>query len=127
VANYRAAAEVARAADKANAGRVAAEQNAINERISDDYEKRLAAARAAGANLNAGGLRVEARTAAADPGHGGGAPVPGLAVATGRAHQAAGEDRLPDALIATEQAIQLDELIKWVKAQAEVDPNESGN
>ena len=30
-----------------------------------------------------------------------------------------------DRLIATEQAIQLDELIKWVKAQAVIDPNES--
>ena len=28
-----------------------------------------------------------------------------------------------DALTATEQAIQLDELIKWVRAQAAVDPN----
>jgi hypothetical protein len=126
-ANYGAATEQARAADKANAGRVVAQQNAINERISDDYEARLASARAAAANLHVGRLRVGARTAAADPGHGGGAPVPGLAVAAGTADQAAGEDRLPDALIATEQAIQLDELIKWVKAQAEVDPNKSGN
>jgi hypothetical protein len=30
-----------------------------------------------------------------------------------------------DALTATEQAIQLDELITWVKAQAAVDPNAS--
>lgn len=126
VANYRAATEQARAADKANAERVAAQQNAINERISDDYEKRLASARAAAAHLNAGGLRVEARTAAADPGRGGGAPVHGVPAAPGTDHQAAGEDRLPDALIATEQAIQLDELIKWVKAQADVHPN-SGN
>ena len=39
--------------------------------------------------------------------------------------QATGADRLPvpDALTATEQAIQLDELIKWVRAQAKVDNN----
>ena len=38
--------------------------------------------------------------------------------------QAAGQDGLPpqDALMATELAIQLDELIKWVRAQADVDP-----
>ena len=29
--------------------------------------------------------------------------------------------------MATEQAIQLDELIKWVKAQARVDPNKEQN
>ena len=41
------------------------------------------------------------------------------------AAQAAGQDRLPqaDALTATEQAIQLDELIKWVRKQAAVDNN----
>ena len=46
VANYRAAADQAHAADQANAARVAAEQTAINERTSDEYEARLAAARA---------------------------------------------------------------------------------
>lgn len=45
VANYRAAAGEARASDQANAQRVAAEQAAINERTSNDYESRLAAAR----------------------------------------------------------------------------------
>ena len=51
--------------------------------------------------------------------------MPGLSAAAGQSHQAAGQDRLPepDALIATEQAIQLDELVKWVKAQAAIDPN----
>ena len=44
VANYRAAADAARAADRANLARVAAEQRAINERTSNDYEARLAAA-----------------------------------------------------------------------------------
>jgi hypothetical protein len=36
-----------------------------------------------------------------------------------------GADRLSvsDALTATEQAIQLDELIKWIRAQAKVDNN----
>jgi len=122
VANYRAAAAEAEAADKANAGRVAAEQRAISERTSNDFEARLAAAR-----LSAQRLRGQGAAAAADPGGGGAAPVPGLSAASGRPTQAAGQDGLPrsDALTATEQAIQLDELIKWVKAQATVDPNAS--
>jgi len=120
VANYRAAAAQAEAADRANAGRVAAEQRAINERTSNDFEARLAAAR-----LSAQRLRGQSAAAAADPGSGGAAPVPGLPAGAGGPAEAAGEDRLPgsDALTATEQAIQLDELIKWVRAQAAVDPN----
>ena len=48
--------------------------------------------------------------------------MPAAGAAPGPADGAAEEDRLPvgDALLATEQAIQLDELIKWVKAQAAV-------
>src|SRR4029079_2082032 len=120
VANYRAAAETARAADRANAERVLGEQRAINERTSNDFEARLAAAR-----LSAQRLREQAAGAPADPGARGSAPVPGMAAAPGGAAQAAGEDRLPasDVLTATEQAIQLDELIAWVKAQAAVQPD----
>ena len=122
VANYRAAAAQAEAADRANAGRVAAEQRAISERTSNDFEARLAAAR-----LSAQRLHGQSAAAGADPGAGGAAPVPGLSVATGGPPKAADEDRLSgsDALTATEQAIQLDELIKWVKRQAAVDPNGS--
>ena len=48
-----------------------------------------------------------------------------LSAAPGGPARAAGQDGLSgsDALVATEQAIQLDELIKWVRRQAEVDPN----
>src|SRR5882724_4274823 len=46
VADYRAAVDQARAADQANLTRVAAEQRTINQRTADDYEDRLAAARA---------------------------------------------------------------------------------
>lgn len=122
VANYRAAADQARAADRANAERVAAEQRSINERTSNDYEARLAAAR-----LSAQRLRRESTRAAADPGPGRDASVPGLSTTAGGPAQGAGEDRLPpsDRLTATEQAIQLDELIKWVRKQAQVDPNAS--
>ena len=117
VANYRAAADRARAADQANAERDAAERRTINERTEHDFEARLAAARAAAQRLQ---LNPQA---AADPGAGRGAPVPGLSTAAGGAAQTAGQDRLPssDALTATEQAIQLDELIKWVRQQHAVD------
>jgi hypothetical protein len=119
VANGRAAAEQARAQDKANADRVAAEQRAINERTNNDFEVRLAAARA-----DAQRLRLGAQ-AAADPGARRGASVPGVSAAARGTAQTAAEDRFPqsDRLTATEQAIQLDELIKWVRAQAEVDNN----
>jgi hypothetical protein len=120
IANYRAAAEQARQSDAANVERVAAEQRQINERTTDDLQARLAAARSLAQRL-----RGEGAAAAADPGPGRAAAVPGLSAPAGGAHQAAGEDRLPqpDALTATEQAIQLDELIKWVLAQAAVDMN----
>jgi len=120
VADYRAAADAARAADRAAAERTAAQQRQINERTAHDFEARLAAARD-----RARGVQQPPATAAADPCAGGGASMPGLPAATCRTTQAAGQDRLPpaDALLATEQAIQLDELIKWVQAQASVDPN----
>jgi hypothetical protein len=119
IASYRAAADQARAADAANAERVAAEQRVINQRSQNAFETRVADARA-----RAERLRLESG-GPADPGPARTASVPGLPAAAGRAAQAAGEDRLPpaDALTATEQAIQLDELIQWVRAQARVDNN----
>ena len=49
--------------------------------------------------------------------------MPSLPVAAGKTARSTGENGLPaeDALTATEQAIQLDELIKWVRRQHEVD------
>ena len=122
VANARAAAGAARAADQANAARAAAEQRGITERISNDYEDRLAAARAAAERL-----RLRSRPAP-NPGARRNAPLPGVSAASGGPAQAAREGGLSpdDALIATEQAIQLDELIKWVRAQAKVDNNHAG-
>jgi hypothetical protein len=119
VADYRSTATQARAADLANAQRVAADQRTINERTEHDYEARLAAVRAAAQRLH-----VQPQTAA-NPGTRADPPVPGLSATTGSAAQVAREDRLssPDALTATEQAIQLDELIKWIRAQAVVDNN----
>ena len=122
VANYRAAAEAARIADAAAAERVRAEQNAINERTAHDYEMRLAAARA-----RARRLRVEAGAPDTDPCGRAGPAVPALPAAACGPDQTAGHDRLsdPERLIATEQALQLDELIRWVMAQAKVEPSAS--
>lgn len=126
IANYRAAAAAARHADQVNAQRVAAEQRAINERTVHDFQARLAAARAA-AFADARRLRHEGQDRA-DPGSGRTAAVPGLPAAARAAAQAAGHDRLSHAangpdwrLTATEQAIQLDELIKWVRRQHAVE------
>ena len=119
VADVSGAADLARAADRANAIRVAAAQNAINERTAHEFEARLADARA-----RADKLRIQTSGSAADPGAGGTAPMPGLSGAPAGIAQATRKDRLsqPDRLIATEQAIQLDELIKWTRAQSKVDP-----
>ena len=120
VANYRAAAEAARAADQATAERVLADQRAINERTANDYQVRLAAARA-----HALRVQREAAAAAAHPCGRGTAPLSALPAPACRPAPAAGQDRLPgsDALIATEQAIQLDQLLSWVKQQHAIDVN----
>lgn len=119
VANYRAAADQARAADQANMARVTADESRINERIANEYETRLAAARAYAERLRA------SAEAAADPGTGRSAPLSLVSAASRGPAKTPGEDQLPsrDALTATEQAIQLDELIKWVRAQVGVDSN----
>ena len=117
VANYRAAAEAARRADQANAERVAASQKIISERTNNDLEARLVDARARALRLH-----LQSRPAAAAGGARGAAPVPAARPAPGAAGGAAQENgfSLEDRLVATEQAIQLDELIKWVNAQAAV-------
>ena len=132
VANYHVAAERARAADRANVERVQAVQSRISERITHDFEARLADARARAQRLRG------PSPAAADRGGGRSAPLPGIRVTAARLNETAGQDRLPgapdegviswepndpDRLIATEQAIQLDALIRWVRAQASVDPS----
>ena len=124
VANYRAAATAARAADAAASERVRAEQQAITERIAYDYETRLAAARD-----RAQRLRIAAGAPAASPCGRGTPAMSSLPAGACGVAQTASQDRLPDpdALIATEQALQLDALIRWVRAQAAVDPNQSAS
>jgi hypothetical protein len=118
VSNYRAAAEKARAADAANKARVEVEQVKINERTDHDYQARIAAARATAERLRRG-------TTATNSGGGGSAPVSGVPAPAGVSDGSAPQGGLPagDALVATEQAIQLDEIIKWARQQHAVDPN----
>ena len=118
IANFKIATERARAADRANVERVEAAQSSISERITNDFQSRLADARA-----RAERLRGHPQ-AASDLGAGRSAPMPGLPASPAGPAQGPRQDRLPDPdrLIATEQAIQLDALIKWVRAQAAVDP-----
>ena len=109
------------ALDLTNKVAVEARQAEESRRIADDYEARIADARA-----RAAAVRVHGQAAAADQGGRGNPPVPGVPDPARVADEAAGENRLPaalgadDALIATEQAIQLDELINWVEAQSRV-------
>ena len=118
IANYRSAAETARKEDLAHANRVAAEQRTISERTSHDLEARLADARARAQRLQLG-----QGSPAAAGGSGRAAAVPAAGTAAGAAGRAAEENgfSLSDRLLATEQAIQLDELIKWVTGQAAVE------
>ncbi len=120
VANYRAAADAARSADRAAGERARIEQNSINERTKNEFQARLADARA-----HAERLRRKSALASADRSGGGSPAMSSLSAPARGTAQTAGQDGLPpqDALIATELAIQLDELIKWVRAQADVDPN----
>ena len=122
VADYRGAAEAARATDRAAAERVRAEQRTIDERTSNDFEARLAAARDRAQRLQPG-----ERPSAADRCARGATDMSGLSPTPCESAQAARQDRLPDPdrLAATEQAIQLDELIKWVGRQHAIDPNTS--
>ena len=118
VEGYRAARDRARRDDQLNTIRVGKQQAAISQEVTDDYQGRIDRLRADYARR----LRAQA---AADPGGGGGATMPGLSPTPGRADAAAGETRLPlaDALIASEQAERLVALQAWVKAQVAVDMN----
>jgi hypothetical protein len=123
VANYRAAADAARLADKANAERVKSLGDQISKERSDEYQKRIADARARAERLrrlSQGSGAGKANTCGA-----GTAPVSGVPAAAGGTPEAACKDRLPagDALTATEQAIQLDELIKWIIKVAHINVN----
>ena len=123
VVAFIAATQQAQREAEANAARVAAEQEDINDEIIRDHRADLAALRARYERL-----LQSAQAAAADPGRTGAAGLPGLPDTSGRADAAPGEDRLPaagelslaDALLASEQALQLDALIRWIERQQAV-------
>lgn len=106
----------ARKLDADHKASVEAAQQKITERTDHDYQVRLAAARATAERLR---HVAEARR---DPGSGRSAPVPGVPDPAGVADGAAPQGGLSvdDALTATEQAIQLDELQKWIRGQTAV-------
>lgn len=117
VANYRKAAAEAEASDKANAWRVATEQKDITDAVVEDYQGQLAAVRARYERLLA--------QAPANPGSGTGPAVPRVPAPAGGTDAAAAQAGLPaaDALIASEQALQLQALQSWARQQAAVDVN----
>jgi hypothetical protein len=120
VDDYKAAAAAAKASDRANAERVKGLQNQIGQEQKNEYEKRIADARA-----RAERLRHVQPQAGGDPCATGGKAVSGVSAPASGTPETTCKDRLPapDALTATEQAIQLDELIKWVKRVAGIDVN----
>lgn len=118
---FLAASEQAQKDAEANAQRVAREQEIITDAIVSDYRGDIAALRARFDRLRAGSPRAAAGGADA-------AVLSAAGNAPGRADAPTGQDRLPsavglsldDALIASEQALQLDALIDWVEAQSSV-------
>jgi hypothetical protein len=94
----------------------------ITDAISADYERRIADVRARAERLR--------DQLAANPRRPAGPDLPGISDAAGGADGAAGEAGLPaaycplpDGVIATEQAIRLDELQAWVREQANAPPH----
>lgn len=128
VANVRLAAAQAKIDDAENAKRVIAEQSRITQEVSRDYQTRLAGVRA-----RADALRLQLlRTPSTDPDGAAEPRVPATGSTAGGPDGPAAQDRLPppaglmdleDRLTATEQAIQLEALQAWVRAQAAIDTN----
>lgn len=126
ILSYRRAASRAAEEDAANKRHVQTEQTRISQEVANDFETKLADARARAAGL---AEQLRDRASRTDPGGGTAAPVPSVPAAAGRAAQtseqdrlsAAGEFALAERLTATEQALQLDSLIDWVERQAAVD------
>jgi hypothetical protein len=119
---FLAASKQAQAEAEANVARVTAEQEHITDATLASYRADLGALRA-----RFDRLRQQSR-APVHPGHADPAGLPGLPGAAGGIAGAPAQDRLPaapalsldDALIASEQALQLQALIDWVAAQSAV-------
>ena len=115
VADVKAKTELARISDAANKARVERDQIQVTQEISSDYQNDLAALRRRYDER----LRLNAK---ANPGSGRSPSVPGVPGAAVRPDETSGEAGLPlaDALIASEQAVQLKALQEWVRGQASV-------
>lgn len=113
VANFRKTQAEAAAVQAHNLARVAQAQKEITDETVTDYRARLA-------DLHARYDRLRAQGNRGAPGNTG---LPAISDAAGRIDEATGENGLPasDALIASEQALQLDALITWVTAQSKVE------
>jgi hypothetical protein len=118
IINYSHAVEQAREDDAANKARVEREAAAVSHERQTSYEARIA-----DADARARRLQQQADAAAAHQGGSGAAPVPGVPGAAGGADGSPGEDGLSrdDRLIATKQAIRLDELQKWISGVLGID------
>lgn len=128
--NYSTASAEAQRQAAANVARVEAEQAAITQEIVDDYQARLAAVRARFASAGLDRLRRDPASGS-DLGGSGPAGLSGAGSSARGADAATAQAGLPaacaapwltpeDALIATEQALQLDALIGWVRQQSAV-------
>jgi len=115
--NFRAAMADAQRREVFRLARVKAEQDRINDHAEQDYERRLAALRS-----RYDGLRAKGRTSATSAA--GGVDVSGLPKPAFGADAAPDADGLSAALECSTYAVQLDELISWVEAQAAVNVNE---
>ena len=113
---YERAAEKARADDAANQVRVERQQSHISQETSREYQTKLA-------DLRRRFERLRSGEAPGDQGGSGSEAVPRFPDGTAGPSPASQEDRLPpeDALIASEQALQLQALINWVLGQQGVD------
>jgi len=114
---FRAAMAEAQRREVFRLARVKAEQDRINDHAQDDYERRLAALRSL-----YDGLRRERGANATSAA--GGVDVSGLPKPAFGADAAPDADGLSTALMCSTYAVQLDELISWVEAQAAVNVNE---
>lgn len=127
ISNFIDASDEAQRQAEANAVRVKAEQEKITDATLATYRADLAALRHR-FNLLRDADRLRAGAPRTDPRRADPAGLPGTSDAAGRAAAPSGEDRLPaatgltleDALVASEQALQLNALIDWVEAQSAV-------
>lgn len=127
ISNFIDASKQAQRDAEDNAARVLAEQEKITDATLATYRADLAALRHRFDLLRDAGRLRPRDAAGADPRGADPAGLPGPGQAPGRAAEAPGEDRLPaghltlaDALIASEQALQLNALIDWVEQQSAV-------